>query len=138
MNASHMTYEIKKIDVWSVVKIAFILYGIFGLIFGLFYAVILTMLGGIISQFGELGGEFGQMTGFFTGAVGIVMAFFMALFYAVIGAIFTAIFIWLYNVLAKLTGGIRFNLEAEKIAAIAPAEKQEANSEGMLGKAKYE
>ena len=135
-----MTYEIKKIDVWSVVKIAFILYGIFGLIAGLFYAVMLTLLGGIISQLGQLGGEFGDMTGFFTGAVGIVTAFFMALFYAVIGSIFTAIFIWLYNVLAKLTGGIRFHLEGEKIAAaaIAPAEKQEGNSEGMLGKAKYE
>jgi hypothetical protein len=133
-----MTYEIKKIDVWSVVKIAFILYGIFGLIFGLFYALMLTMLGGILSQFGPLGGELGDMTGFFTGAVGIVMAFFMALFYAVIGSIFTAIFVWLYNVLAKLTGGIRFNLEGERIVAVAPTEKSEADSEGMLGKAKYE
>lgn len=132
-----MTYEIKKIDVWSVVKIAFIINGIFGLIFGLFYAVILTMLGGFLSQFGEFG-EFGEMTGFFTGAVGILMAFFMALFYAVLGAIFTAIFVWLYNVLAKLTGGIRFNLETEKVVAVAPAEKQDADSEGMLGKYKYE
>jgi len=134
-----MNYEIRKIDVWSVVKIAFILYGIFGLIFGLFYAVMLTMVGGFLGQFSEFG-EFGQMTGLFTGAVGILMAFFMALFYAVIGAVFTAIFVWLYNVLAKLTGGIRFHLEGEKIAAVAvaPAERQETDSEGMLGKAKYE
>jgi hypothetical protein len=132
-----MNYEIKKIDVWSVVKIAFIIYGIFGLIFGLFYAAILTMLGGFLSQFGEFG-EFGDMTGLFTGAVGILMAFFMALFYAVIGAVFTAIFVWLYNILAKLTGGIRFNLETEKIATVTPEEKQEADSEGILGKAKYE
>jgi uncharacterized BrkB/YihY/UPF0761 family membrane protein len=130
-----MTYEIKKIDVWSVVKIAFILYGIFGLIFGLFYALLLTFLGGILSQFG---GDFGQISGFFTGAVGILMAFFIALFYAVIGAIFTAIFVWLYNVLAKLAGGIRFNLEGEKIATPPPAEKPESDSEGMLGKYKYE
>jgi hypothetical protein len=108
------------------------------LIIGLFYAVMLTMLGGFLSQFGELGGEFGDMTGLFTGAVGIVMAFFMALFYAVIGSIFTAIFIWLYNVLAKLIGGIMFNLEGGKIAAVAPLDKQEVDSEGMLGKAKYE
>lgn len=133
-----MTYEIKRIDVWSVVKIAFILYGIFGLIFGLFYAVILAMLGGIISQFGELGGEFGQMSGLFTGAIGIVTALFMALFYAVIGAVFTAIFVWLYNVFAKLAGGITFHLEGEKIATVTPAQRQDADSEGMLGKAKYE
>lgn len=133
-----MTYEIKKIDVWSVVKIAFILYGIFGLIFGLFYAVMLTMLGGILSQFGPMGGELGEMTGVFTGAVGILMAFFMALFYAVIGSVFTAIFVWLYNVLAKLTGGIRFNLETERITTAVASDKQEAESEGLLGKAKYE
>jgi hypothetical protein len=108
------------------------------LIIGLFYALMLTMLGGFLSQFGALGGEFGDMTGLFTGAVGIVMAFFMALFYAVIGSVFTAIFVWLYNVLAKLIGGIMFNLESGKIAAVAPSDKQEADSEGMLGKAKYE
>jgi hypothetical protein len=130
-----MTYEIKRIEVWSVVKISFILYGILGLIFGLFYAVILTMLGGILSQ---MGGEFGQISGFFTGAAGLLMAFFMALFYAVAGAIFSAIFVWIYNVLAKLAGGIRFNLEGEKIATAVPAGKPESDSEGMLGKYKYE
>lgn len=108
-----MNLELKKIDVWSCIKISFILYGIFGLIIGIFYAILLTFLGGILNTFG--GREFGAFSGLFTGAVGIFMAFFLALFYAVIGAIFTAIFVWLYNVIARAAGGIRLNLEGEKI-----------------------
>jgi hypothetical protein len=130
-----MTYEMKKIDVWSVVKIAFFLYGIFGLLFGLFYAIILTMLGGILSQ---MGGEFESLRGL-TGALGIFMAFFLALFYAVIGAVATAIFTWIYNLLAKGLGGIKFYLEQEKLKAVAePTLKSESESEGMLGNQKYE
>ncbi len=130
-----MTYEIRKIDVWSVVKIAFILYGIFGLLFGLFYAIMLTMVGGILSQ---LGGEFESIRGL-TGVLGIFIAFFLALFYAVIGAVFTAIFTWIYNLLAKGLGGIKFFLEQERPKAVAePIQKSESESEGMLGNQKYE
>ncbi len=105
--------ELKKIDVWSCVKISFILYGIFGLIVGIFYAILLTFLGGVFNTFG--GREFGTFGGLFTGVVGIFMAFFLALFYAVIGAIFTAIFVWLYNVIAKAAGGIKVDLEGERL-----------------------
>ena len=130
-----MTYEVRKIDVWSVVKIAFILYGIFGLFFGLFYAIMLTMVGGFLSQFGP---EFESVQGL-TGVVGIFMAFFLALFYAVIGAVFTAIFTWIYNLLAKGLGGIKFYLEGERPKTVAePIQKSEAESEGLLGKQKYE
>jgi hypothetical protein len=134
-----MTYEIKKIEVWSCVKIAFILFGILGLIFGLFYAIMLSLVGGILSQFG---GEFEQLSGLLTGAGGIftvfLLAIFLALFYAVVGAIITAIMVWIYNGLAKLTGGIRFHLEGEKVATLTPGVKPESDSEGMLGKYKYE
>jgi len=130
-----MTYEVKRIDVWSVVKIAFILGGIFGLLAGILYAMMLAMIGGFLSQ---LGGEFGAMPGL-TGAVGIVTIFFMVLFYAVVGAVITAIFTWIYNLLAKGMGGIRFNLEQEKTkVVIQPLQKTEAESEGMLGNQKYE
>jgi hypothetical protein len=68
------------------------------------------------------------------------MVFFMALFYAVVGAVATAIFTWIYNLLAKGMGGIKFFLEHEKAeAAREPVpQKSEAESEGMLGKQKYE
>jgi len=108
-----MNLELKRIDVWSCVKISFLLYGILGLIIGIFYAILLTFLGGIFNTFG--GREFGSFSGVFSGFVGVFTAFFLALFYAVIGSIFTAVFAWLYNVIARAAGGIRLNLEGEKI-----------------------
>lgn len=122
----NMTYEIKRIDVWSVVKIAFILCGIFGLLAGILYAIMLTMVGGLL---GQIGGEFGAMRGL-TGAVGIIMVFFLALFYAVVGAVAAAIFGWIYNLLAAGLGGIKFHLEQEKAkVVIQPLEKPAAGPE---------
>lgn len=130
-----MNYEIKKIDIWSVVKISFFIYGIFGLLFGLFYAAMLTMLGGFLSQ---MGGEFGFLRGM-TGAIGIFGALFMALFYAVLGAVATAIVTWIYNLLAKGLGGIRFDLEQEGAKSVRPPmSKPDQESEGMLGNQRYE
>jgi hypothetical protein len=130
-----MTYEIKKIDIWSMVKIAFVLGGIFGLFAGILYAMMLTMIGGLLSQ---MSGEFGGMPGL-TGAVGIIAIFFMVLFYAVLGAVGTAIFTWIYNLLAKGMGGIRFHLEQEKAkVVIQPMQSNEAETEGMVGRQGYE
>jgi predicted membrane protein len=130
-----MTYEIKKIEVWSCVKIAFVLFGVIGLLFGIFYAMILTMVGGILSQ---MGSEFESLGGLFTGALGIFMVFFLAILYAVMGAVVTAILTWIYNLLAKGLGGIKLHLAAEELIAQASPQKSEPDSEGMLGKYKYE
>ncbi|MGB2768212.1 MAG: DUF3566 domain-containing protein [Candidatus Zixiibacteriota bacterium] len=125
-----MTYEIKKIDVWSVVKIAFILCGIFGLLAGILYAFLLTMVGGLL---GQIGGEFGAMRSL-TGAVSFIMIFFLAFFYAVVGAVAAAIFGWIYNLLARGLGGIRLHLEQEKAkVVIQPAQPSGTESEGTLG-----
>jgi uncharacterized protein YacL len=108
-----MNLELKRIDIWSCIKISFILYGIFGLAIGIFYAILLTFLGGVLSSFG--GKDFGSFGGLFTGFLGVFVAFFLAIFYAVIGTIFTALFAWLYNVFAKIAGGIKFEFEGEKV-----------------------
>jgi hypothetical protein len=130
-----MMYEIKRIDVWSCVKIAFILFGILGLLFGIAYAMLLSALLGFFSQ---MGGEFQSLGGTFTGALGIFMIFFLAIFYAVIGALVTAILSWLYNLLARGLGGVRFHLEPEKSNVPAASPQKPEDEEGMLGKYKYE
>jgi len=107
-----MNLELKRIDIWSCIKISFILYGIFGLAIGIFYAILLTFLGGVLSSFG--GKDFSSFSGLFTGVLGIFVAFFLAIFYAVIGSIFSAIFAWLYNVFARVAGGVKFEFEGEK------------------------
>jgi hypothetical protein len=117
-----MTLEIKRLDVWSCVKVGFILFGILGFIIGIFYAL---MIGFIGSLMGPLGGtEIEPLRGFFSGALGIFMAFFMAIFYAVMGAIATAITVWLYNVCAGWVGGIIVNLNGEKPLKFVPPEEK--------------
>jgi uncharacterized BrkB/YihY/UPF0761 family membrane protein len=125
-----MTYEVKKIDIWSVVKISFILCGIFGLLAGILYALMLTMVGGIL---GQMGGEFGALRSL-TGAFSFIMVIFLALFYAVVGAVAAAVFGWLYNVLARGMGGIRLHLEQEKAKVVLqPAQPSGTEPQGPLG-----
>ena len=106
-----MTYEWKRCDVWSVVKIAFLICGITGIIIGLFYAILLTLIGGFLGMVG--GGEFEEISGLFSGVFGFFMAFVIAFTYAVVGAIMAAILTWLYNFIARIVGGIRITLEPE-------------------------
>jgi hypothetical protein len=130
-----MIYEIKKIDVWSVIKISFFIYGIFGFLFGLLYVAMLSMVGGILSQ---MGGEFGAIRGL-AGALGFFGMIFMAFFYAVIGSVITAIFAWIYNLLAIGLGGIRFHLDQERAkVTMQTKQRTEEESEGMLGNQRYE
>jgi uncharacterized BrkB/YihY/UPF0761 family membrane protein len=125
-----MTYEVKKIDIWSVVKISFILCWIFGLLAGILYAFMLTMVGGIL---GQMGGEFGALRSL-TGAFSFIMVIFLALFYAVVGAVAAAVFGWLYNVLARGMGGIRLHLEQEKAKVVLqPAQPSGTEPQGPLG-----
>jgi hypothetical protein len=104
-----MIYEWKRCHVWSVVKITFLICGITGFIVGLFYAAVLVMLGGLLNTIG--GPEFEQISGLFSGSFGFFMTFILAFTYAVVGAITAAILGWLYNVFARLVGGIRLTLE---------------------------
>ena len=130
-----MTYEVKRIDIWSVVKIAFILCGIFGLLAGILYAIMLTMVGGLLSQ---IGGEFGAMRSL-TGAISFIMVIFLALFYAVAGAVAGAIFGWIYNILARGMGGIKLHLEQEKAKVVLPpAQPSGTEPGGTLGNQQHE
>ncbi len=104
-----MIYEWKRCHIWSVVKIAFLTGGVMGFIFGLFYAAIMTMLRGLLDMVG--GQEIEQLSGLFSGAFGFFMAFASAFTYAVVGAVSGAIFGWLYNIFARLVGGIRVTME---------------------------
>ncbi len=106
-----MNFELKRVDVWSVVKIVFFLYAVIGVLVGLFYTLIFTLVGGVT---GFLGGEETfPMMGLFSGFVGFLMAFVLGIMYAVIGSITTAILVGLYNLLARWIGGLKFSLAEE-------------------------
>jgi hypothetical protein len=104
-----MKYEVRHIDYWPVVRIAFLLCGVMGFIFGLFYAILLSIIGGILDMVG--GGQFGEISALFSGTFGFFMAFFLAFTYAVLGSIMSAVVVWLYNLFVRIVGGITVTLE---------------------------
>jgi Na+/melibiose symporter-like transporter len=107
-----MIYQIRRVNVWSLMKVAFVIFGILGVIVGIFYAIFFALMGQML----ELGGpsEFSRMTGLFGGIMGVFAGLFLAIFYAVIGSLMTAFFAGLYNLLARGFGGIELHLEPQE------------------------
>ena len=108
-----MTYELKKIDLWSAIKVSFLINLIIGLVLGifmgLFFALILALPGhsGSYDSFGD--------SGFNPMALGAAGGLLIGLFYAFIiivinGVIGPLVFVLLYNLIAGWLGGLKFNL----------------------------
>ena len=128
-----MNYELKKLDIWSCVKIAFFLNGVMGLFVGILYALFFAFFSTFLRGLG--GAEFEGLTPAFTGFLSIFMIIFLAFFYAVIGAIATAILVWIYNLLAKLLGGIKINFQPEGTTIPVPPTPPTEEKKGFY---KYE
>jgi hypothetical protein len=115
MNYSHyheqqggkMQFELKKIDLFSAIKISFIVNAVLGLAIGLFAGAILAFFTGFINQMmaiSPLSPQFGALGGLFLGL-------FYAVFLSVVnGVIITGIVVLLYNLIADWIGGIKLDL----------------------------
>jgi hypothetical protein len=91
---------VRSIAPLSVAKIAGVLYALIGLIIGVFIA--LAALAGAFAG-AEGTGIIGSIMG-----VGAIVAF--PVFYGCIGFVSTLIGAWLYNLVAGMIGGIRFEV----------------------------
>lgn len=97
-------YQVRRLGVLSLAKIAAAVYGALGLIF-----VPIFLIGGLA---GMASGEGEAAAG---GVLFILFGLMMPLFYAGIGFIFGAFTAWIYNLLAGRIGGLEIEL-----AAMAP------------------
>ena len=97
--------EVKRIELFSLFKIAFFIYSFLGLVMGLIYGFFLLLAGGLQSMF--LGEEFPQL-GAFGIAIGILAIPFGAMVYGAIGSVIVTIGGFIYNVIAGAVGGVRF------------------------------
>lgn len=108
-----MRYEIKSIGIWAFVKISFFLSLVIGFVFGLFYAAFFSMILAVGSSgpYGDIG-DFP----FDPGAIGpillIVLPIGFAVGSAVINTLLGVISIVVYNLIARLTGGLEFELQS--------------------------
>lgn len=116
-----MKYEIRSIGLWSFVKISFFLNLALGFLFGILYALLLSFFVAISSRLPILDQSQTQLDdvspAVFIVIVPIMMAFFMAVFNTIVGAIG----ILLYNLAAKLIGGLEMALEPVEVIPATPS-----------------
>jgi len=112
------TYALKKIPLWPVIRITFLVFIIIGIVIGVFYAVLLSTWGVFMSSFGDsgIGGQFNMLRN-----LGFVLIPVIAILYAIFGTIVVAIWVLIYNLIASVVGGVELVLEpADKRAVAAP------------------
>ena len=88
----------------SVAKIAFVLYGVIGLIFGAIVAVFSLVGAGL----GVAAGEESPLLGAVFGVGAVIL---LPLFYGGLGALMALFTAWLYNVVAGFVGGVEVRTE---------------------------
>ena len=121
-----MKYEMKRVGIFSVIKIAFILGGAAGFLGGLFAGMIFAAIGSMFSSMG-LPPEMSEIGGL-AGGMGLAMVFILPFVYGFIGAVFAAIYGaiggGLYNLAARMFGGLEWEMApvegAGRPAAVPP------------------
>ena len=101
--------EISRFDLMSLFKVAFLLYATLGLVAGLFYGLVIMVVGQLGSFFG---GDDIPGLQYLTGIVGVVAIPGLALMYGILGSIVVMIGGALYNLAARLVGGVKMDVSA--------------------------
>jgi len=108
-----MKFELKKIDLFSAIKISFLINAILGLVVGLCLGIFMTLFYSVFSQlipYDQIDYSAPAMP-----VIGVMSGFFFAVFYmalmAVInGIIITGLVVIMYNLIAGWLGGLKFEL----------------------------
>jgi MFS family permease len=101
---------IKRFGVFSVAKMYGLLMFVFGLIIGVIYGLIFIIMGASMASIAPR--EQATFAGLGPIAVGIFMMIGIPIFYGVLGFIGGIIGALIYNALAGVVGGVKFELEA--------------------------
>jgi hypothetical protein len=99
---------IKRFGVISVAKMYGLLMFIFGLVFGVIYGLLLIVFGAAMSTLGSRDATAGGVS---TVVMGIAMMIGLPLVYGVMGFVMGAIGALIYNAVAGIIGGVKFELE---------------------------
>ncbi|UCD17130.1 MAG: DUF3566 domain-containing protein [Candidatus Zixiibacteriota bacterium] len=107
-----MKFELHSIGYWSLIKISFIINLIVGLCVGFFFAIFVSAIMSVASQFGGMGGM--PMFEEELPSIGILIIMYPFLFGfggAIFNTILFVIIALVYNIAAKLLGGIEVELK---------------------------
>jgi hypothetical protein len=112
---------IRRFGVLSVAKMNGILWLVFGLIIGVLYGLFFIIFGAAMSSFAPEGQGIGATESV---VVGIVFMIAIPATYGVMGLIAGAIGALVYNILAGIIGGIKFEIEGVQQAYAPPPPPQ--------------
>ena len=101
---------IKRFGVMSVAKVYGLLMFIFGLIFGVIYGLFLILFGAAMTAASSEGIP-AAVSGVSTVVIGLGVMIGLPVFYGILGFVMGAIAALVYNILAGMVGGIKFELE---------------------------
>ena len=113
---------IRRFGVLSVAKMSAIIWFIFGLIIGVLYGLFFMIFGAAMSSIAPEGGGMGATESI---VAGLVIMLAMPVTYGVMGLIVGAIGGLVYNILAGMIGGIKFEIEGVQQAYAPPPPPQD-------------
>ena len=107
------TLELKRVDIGSLFKVAFVLYAVLGLVAGLMAALVFMTMGSLSSLLSDEGiPGFGMLTG----VAGVILVPILSMMYGIMGSIVVTIIGLLYNLAAGRVGGIKLEFEPKDVA----------------------
>ncbi len=114
-----MKFELKKIGVWSAIKVTFLISLVVGFAVGILYALFFLALMSI--PMNQMPDDFPGMSGMFVGGIMlIIMPIMMSIFMAIINTIGAALSALVYNLVVKMVGGLELDLAEIKPVLVQP------------------
>lgn len=104
-----MRYELRSLSLWSFIKISFFFNLAAGFLFGLLYALMLPTFVRVFARMPGMPPEVEDLGRGSLLAMLIVLPLMGALMAAVFHTLLGAVMVILYNVIARITGGLEFN-----------------------------
>ena len=106
-----MRYELKSVPIWPLAKVAFFVHLVFGFVVGLFYAMAIVPLMALMANIPQFQNEGFDMAAAPVGVLIVLMPIFMALSSAFFGTVGSVILGAVYNLIARMLGGLELNLQ---------------------------
>jgi hypothetical protein len=115
-----MRYELKSIGIWALIKVFFFFNLIVGFIAGIFYGLLFSFFMAVMANIPFARSEMPDIN-MPVGLTLVIMPFIFAIGAAVFHTLIFVILAFIYNLIAKLTGGMEFELNPVVEVTIPPA-----------------
>jgi len=118
-----MRYELKSISIWALIKVSFFFNLIVGFIAGLLYGLLFSFIMAIMAKmpFGRSELPDLEMP---MGLMIVILPFICAIGSAIFHTLILIVVAFIYNMIAKLTGGMEFELSPVTVAPVPPPPAQ--------------